>query len=85
MRTFDYTVRNPKGIHVRPIMDLQGIVSESKCKVVVTKGTNSANVMNLVGMIMLNILQGDKVTVTTKGENEDSISTDIEMFFDLNF
>ena len=87
MKSFEYTITDPVGIHARPAGIL---VKEIKSKyagatVTVTKGDKSVNALKLMALMGMGIKQGDTVTVSVEGENEESVCAAIEEFFKNNF
>lgn len=85
MKLFDHTIRDPNGMHVRPTMALQGMLMYTRSKVKVMKGNKTANALDIMQIIDLHVLQGDRVTVSIEGPDEDTVSTDVEMYFENNF
>ena len=87
MKSFEYTITDPVGIHARPAGIL---VKEIKSNyvgatVTVTKGDKSVNALKLMALMGMGIKQGDTVTVSVEGENEEAVCAAIEEFFKNNF
>ena len=86
MKSFDYTITDPVGIHARPagilVKEIKGYVGTT---VNVIKGDKSVNALKLMALMGMGIKQGDTVTVTVEGENEDEVCAKIEDFFKANF
>ena len=53
--------------------------------VTVTKGDKSVNALKLMGLMSMAVKQGETVTVTIEGENEDQVCAELEQFFKENF
>lgn len=86
MKSFDYTITDPVGIHARPAgLLVKEIKGHSGCTVTVTKGEKSVNALKLMALMGMGIKQGDTVTVSVEGENEEAVAAAIESFFKANF
>ena len=86
MKTFDYTITDPVGIHARPAgLLVKEIKKYADTAVTVTKGDKSVNALKLMALMGMGIKQGDTVTVGIEGENEDEVAAAIEAFFKANF
>lgn len=85
MKSFEYVVTDPVGIHARPAGNLS---KEAKKYDSVIKITNpagkSAEVKKLMALMGLGIKQGDTVTVTVEGGDEDAVAAAMETFFKEN-
>ena len=86
MKQFIYTITDPVGIHARPAGSLvKEVKSFAGTTVTITKGEKSVNATKLMALMGMGIKQGDTVTVTVEGENEDSVAATLEGFFRKNF
>ena len=86
MKTFDYTITDPVGIHARPAgLLVKEIKKYADTAVTVTKGDKSVNALKLMALMGMGIKQGDTVTVGIEGANEDAVAAAIEAFFKANF
>lgn len=86
MKRFEYTITDPVGIHARPAgLLVKEIKNFAGCTVTVTKGDKSVNALKLIALMGMGIKQGDTVTVSVEGENEESVAAAIETFFKGNF
>ncbi len=86
MKSFSYTVTDPAGIHARPagilVKEIKGYANTT---VTVTKGDKSVNALKLMALMGMGVRQGDTVTVSVEGENEDDVAARIEEFFKTYF
>ena len=81
MKTFEYTITDPVGIHARPAGLLVQAVKALDSKVTLTnKDGKSADGKKLLAVMGLGIKQGDTVTVTVDGGNEDASVEALEKF-----
>ena len=86
MKSFEYTITDPVGIHARPAGILvKEIKNYAGVAVTVTKGEKSVNALKLMALMGMGIKQGDTVTVSVEGDNEDEVAAKIEEFFKTYF
>ena len=86
MKSFDYTITDPLGIHARPAGILvKEIKGYEGITVTVTKDEKSVNALKLMALMGMGVKRGDTVTVSVEGENEDEAAAKIEEFFKCNF
>lgn len=86
MKTFEYIITDPVGIHARPagllVKEIKNFVGSA---VTVSKGDKSVNALKLMALMGMGIKQGDTVTVSVEGGDEEAVSAAIEDFFKKNF
>ena len=83
MKQFQYTITDPMGLHARPA----GVMAKQVKGYAGTtvKGDKSVNALKLMGLMSMAVKQGETVTVTIEGENEDKVCAELEQFFKENF
>ena len=85
MKSFDYIITDPVGIHARPAGILVKEVKNYKDSVItLAKGEKSVNLLKLMALMQMGIKQGDKVTVSVEGGDEEAVCAKIEEFFKAN-
>ena len=85
MKSFDYVITDPVGIHARPAGILVKEVKNYKDSVItLAKGEKSVNLLKLMALMQMGIKQGDKVTVSVEGGDEEAVCAKIEEFFKAN-
>ena len=85
MKSFDYVITDPVGIHARPAGILVKEVKNYKdSTITLAKGEKSVNLLKLMALMQMGIKQGDKVTVTVEGGDEEAVAAKIEEFFKAN-
>ncbi len=84
MKTFNYTITDPVGIHARPAGILVKEIKKYDSAVTVTKGEKSVNALKLMALMGMGIKQGDTITVSVDGADEDNAAAEIENFFKNN-
>lgn len=85
MKEFVYTITDPVGIHARPAGLLVKAVKALDSTVTIAKADGkSAGGAKLMALMGLGIKQGDTVTVTVEGANEEADAAVLEKFFQEN-
>ena len=85
MTTFNYTITDPVGIHARPAgLLVKEIKSFAGSAVTITKGEKSVNALKLMALMQMGIKQGDTVTVSVEGPDEENVCAAVEAFFKAN-
>ena len=85
MKSFEYTITDPVGIHARPAGVLvKEIKKFAGSTVTITKGEKSVNALKLMALMGMGIKQGDTVTVGVEGGDEEGVAAAIEEFFKNN-
>ena len=84
MKTFEYTITDPVGIHARPAGMLVREIKKFDSEVNISSGDKSVNAQKLMALMGMGIKQGDTVTVTVQGADEDTAAAQIEAFFKSN-
>ena len=85
MKSFEYVITDPVGIHARPagilVKEVKGFAGST---VTIAKGDKSVNALKLMALMQMGIKQGDTVTVTVEGGDEAAVCTALENFFKAN-
>ncbi len=85
MKQFEYTIKDPVGIHARPAGLLGKKAKEFEGTVVtIEKGDKSAAATKLMALMGLGVKCGDTVTVKIEGGDEDAAAAAIEAFLNEN-
>ncbi|MCL2034419.1 MAG: HPr family phosphocarrier protein [Oscillospiraceae bacterium] len=85
MKEFTYTITDPFGIHARPAGMLAKLCKGFESAVMIRKEDKEVDVKRLVALIGLAAKQGEAVTVTIDGPDEDVVLSALEAFFKENF
>lgn len=82
MKQFTYTITDPVGIHARPAGLLVKAVKALDSTITIAKDDGKSAVgTKLMALMGLGIKQGETVTVTVEGGNEESNAAAMEKFF----
>lgn len=84
MKSFNYTITDPVGIHARPAGVLVKAASTFESKVTITKDGKSADAKRLLNLMGLGVKCQDEVTVTVEGADEEEAAASLEAFFKEN-
>ena len=85
MKSFEYTVHDPLGIHARPA----GLIAKltkgfGDTTVTIVKGDREAKASQLMKLMSLAVKNGDTVTVKVEGANEEEVYDAMLKFFQEN-
>ncbi|MGI6088447.1 HPr family phosphocarrier protein [Bilifractor porci] len=81
MKSFQYVITDPVGIHARPAGELVNAAQACGADVTIRVGDKSASAKKLIKLMGLGIKQGTEVTVEVSGENEEAAAAEMEKFF----
>ncbi len=85
MKTFEYTITDPVGIHARPAgLLVKEIKSHAGSAVTIAKGEKSVNALKLMALMQMGIKQGETITVSVEGGDEAATAAAIEAFLKAN-
>ena len=84
MKTFEYTIKDELGIHARPagLLVQEAKKFESECTI--TKDGKTKKLTQLMMLMSLGVKQGDIVTVTAEGADEEAAAAALKEFFENN-
>ena len=84
MKEFTYTVKDRVGIHARPAGLLVKLVKDFKSEVYIEKEGRRIKADRLIAVMNMGIKQGDTVTVSIEGTDEEEAYNAIYSFFNEN-
>lgn len=84
MKTFDYTIKDALGIHARPAGLLVKEVGKYQSKISLTKDGKTVDAARLMAVMSLGVKQGQTITVTAEGDDEEAAASEIQAFFEAN-
>ena len=83
-KEFKYVVTDPEGIHARPAGMLVKAVKEFSCDIKIAKDGKAMNCKAIFGIMGLAVKQGEEVTLTFDGADEDAAYEAISNFMKEN-
>ena len=86
MKEFEYTIKDPIGIHARPagILAKAAKAMDSTITIAKADGSKSAAATKLMAVMGMGIKSGETVKITVEGGDEDANFAAIEKFFNEN-
>lgn len=84
MKTFDYTITDPQGIHARPAGILVKEAVKFAGKVTIEKAGREVDAKRIMGVMSLGAKTGETVTIKVEGEGEEQAVQELEAFFKEN-
>ena len=85
MKQFEYTIKDPVGIHARPAGQLaKAAKAFADTTITVTKDGNTVKATQMMKLMTLAIKQGSIVTVVADGPQEDAAIAEMQKFFEEN-
>ena len=84
MKTFEYTIKDELGIHARPAGRLVKEAKKFESECTITKDGKTKKLTQLMMLMSLGVKQGDTVTVSAEGADEDAAVASLKEFFENN-
>lgn len=84
MKTFNYTITDELGIHARPAGMLAKTAKALDSEITITKEEKSVGASKLMMLMGLGIKQGDTISVTIIGGDEENSYNIMKEFFEKN-
>lgn len=84
MKEFTYVITDPEGIHARPAGELVKAAKEYASTIKITKDGKSGDCKKIFGIMGLGVKNGNEVTITVEGEDEEAAFEGIMKFMQEN-
>lgn len=84
MKEFKYVITDPEGIHARPAGEFVKAASKFSSDVNLTKDGKTVSAKKIFGVMGLAVKQGQELTVTVEGADEDTAAAELEEFLKNN-
>lgn len=84
MREFEYTITDELGIHARPAGLLVKEAKKFTSDCTITKDGKTKKLTQLMMLMSLGVKNGDTVTISAEGEDEDAAIEALKDFFEKN-
>ena len=75
------TIHLSTGLEARPVAQLVQVASQFNSEIYVEVGKKKVNAKSIMGMMSLNLIGGEEITVVTDGEDEQKAAEGIKTFF----
>ena len=80
MITKNITVIIKSGLEARPVAVLVQVASQYESRIYVESGAKKINAKSIMGMMTLGLNEGEEITVTAEGSDEEAAINDIEKY-----
>lgn len=84
MKSFQYTIKDPLGIHARPAGLLAKTAKATGSNITISKGDRTVAADRLLSLMGLGIRCGDTITISVTGGDEEASATAIKVFLEGN-
>ncbi len=84
MKEFKYVITDPEGIHARPAGEFVKAASKFESEVNITKAGRTVSAKKIFGVMGLAAKQGQEITITVNGSDEEAASAELEAFLKNN-
>lgn len=84
MKKIRYKVTDPLGIHARPAGFLVKLIRGFKSKASIEKDVKEVDAKSIIALMSLGVKQGDNITLTFDGEDEEIASISVDKFLKEN-
>lgn len=84
MKTFQYIITDPVGLHARPAGLLVKEAKKYESTITVIKEGKACDATKLLMLMSLSIKYGNEITVEVSGPDEDTACAELEAFFKAN-
>lgn len=84
MKEFTYKITDPEGIHARPAGDLVKAAKGFASAIKISKDGKAVDCKKIFGVMGLGVKQGQEVTFTFEGEDEEAAYQTVSDFMKAN-
>ena len=84
MKTFQYTITDPEGIHARPAGLFVKEAGKFASKITIAKDGKEVDAKRIIGIMSLGVKKDNTVTLNIEGDDEEAACTALEAFFKEN-
>ena len=85
MKQFDYTIKDPLGIHARPAGQLaKAAKAFGETVVTISKDGNTVKASQLMKVMAMGIKSGHTITIGAEGPDEDKAIEEVRKFLEEN-
>ena len=84
MKQFTYVITDPNGMHARPAGTLCKMAATFTSKITIGKDGKEADAKRIMGVMQLGIKNGQEVTISVEGDDEETAAVELEKFMKEN-
>lgn len=84
MITKEMKIQIPNGLEARPVAVFVQVASQFDSSIYVEVGSKKVNAKSIMGMMTLGLDEGELVTVTAEGSDEEAAVAEIEKYLSAN-
>ena len=84
MKEFNFTIKDPEGIHARPAGMLVKEASRFQSSITILSGEKSGDAKRIFAVMALGAKCGDTITLRVEGSDEDEAASSMQTFFEKN-
>ncbi len=84
MKSFQYIITDAEGIHARPAGELVKAAKAFSCTIQMEKDGKTVDCKKIFGIMSLAVKQGQEVTMTFEGEDEEAACEALQRFMQEN-
>ena len=84
MKTLEYVIKDAAGIHARPAGLLVKTAKEFESKITIEKAGKVVEATKLMGLMAMGVKQGETITVTVEGTDEEVALNAMQVFLEQN-
>lgn len=84
MKEFKYVITDPEGIHARPAGEFVKAAVAFESNVNITKDGKTVSAKKIFGVMGLAVKQGQEITITVEGADEETAAAELEAFLKNN-
>ena len=84
MKQFDYTITDALGIHARPAGELVKVAKMFPSAIKISCNGKTVDAKRLIAVMSLGAKQGNTVTVSVEGDDEETAAKEVENFLKNN-
>jgi phosphotransferase system HPr (HPr) family protein len=70
-------IANPKGLHIRPIMDIADLATQFGARIVVHKAEAQADATSVMQLLALGMQAGDEIRIVAEGDDAHKAVTEL--------
>ncbi len=84
MKEFSYKIKDAMGIHARPAGLLVKAAGDYQSAITIVAPNGKADAKRIMAVMRLAVKQGNTVTVTCEGADEEKACAELQAFFEAN-